>query len=223
MVDWSEFAIAAPDLAARGRRLIERTGEGRAFLATVRDPAPPRIHPITVGIADGQLLAFLIVGSAKVADLAANGRYALHAHQDPAEPHEFLVRGHASEITDPERRAAVAARWAFTADVATGSLRSRSSMPCSASEATRMRGRPSTRPGAVRRGRAKDLPVTLREWPPLPAAIPAWLDALLKRVELSDSIGPLWCPDAHLGHGGALVVSVVEIERQQLPVVVQDH
>ena len=116
MADWSEFAMAAPDLASRGRRLIERTGTGEAFLATVRGTAPPRIHPITVAILDGQLLAFLIVGSAKLADLASDGRYALHAHQDPAVPHEFQVRGHASEITDPERRAAVAAAWSFTAD-----------------------------------------------------------------------------------------------------------
>jgi dipeptidyl aminopeptidase/acylaminoacyl peptidase len=116
MVDWKEFATAAPDLASQGRRLIERTGTGEAFLATVRGDAAPRIHPINVAIVDGRLLAFLIVGSAKLADLVADGRYAIHAHQDPAEPHEFLVRGHAREITEKQARAAAAAGWAFGID-----------------------------------------------------------------------------------------------------------
>ncbi len=116
MVDWHDFATAAPDLAGQGRHLIERTGTGEALLATVRGEAPPRIHPINVGIVDGRLLAFLIVGSAKLADLSLDGRYALHAHQDPAVPHEFQVRGHATEITDPAARAAAAAGWAFGVD-----------------------------------------------------------------------------------------------------------
>lgn len=52
-----------------------------------------------------RLLAFLIVGSAKLADVVADGRYALHAHQDPNEPHEFLVPGRAREVDDPAVRA----------------------------------------------------------------------------------------------------------------------
>jgi Pyridoxamine 5'-phosphate oxidase len=116
MVGWAEFETAAPELAARGRRLIERSGTGEGLLATVRGDAPPRIHPINVAIVDGRLLAFLIVGSAKLGDLAADGRYALHAHQDRAEPHEFLVRGRAREIVDPATRAAAAAVWAFEID-----------------------------------------------------------------------------------------------------------
>jgi hypothetical protein len=116
MVAWNVFAIAAPTLAAKGRRLFERRGDGEALLATVRGDNPPRIHPINVAIVSGRLLAFLIVGSAKVADLAADGRYALHAHQDPAEPHEFQVRGRAREITDPTTRAAVAGAWAFAVE-----------------------------------------------------------------------------------------------------------
>jgi hypothetical protein len=116
MVAWSEFADAAPDLAARGRGLFERTGAGQALLASVREDLPPRIHPINVGFVEGRLLAFLIVGSAKVGDLAADGRYALHAHQDPAVPHEFQVRGHAHEVHDRELRTAAAAAWSFEVD-----------------------------------------------------------------------------------------------------------
>jgi hypothetical protein len=116
MVAWDDFATAAPELAAKGRRLFERRGDGEALLATVRGDNPPRIHPVNVAIVGGRLLAFVIVGSAKVADLAGDGRYALHAHQDPAEPHEFQVRGRAREVTDAATRAAVAGAWAFGVD-----------------------------------------------------------------------------------------------------------
>ena len=116
MPSWDEFAAAAPSVAAAGRRALERSGTGEAFLATVRADLPPRINPITLAIVDGRLVAFLIVGSAKLADLTADGRYALHAHQDPAHPHEFQVRGHAREVTDAARRANVAANWSFEAD-----------------------------------------------------------------------------------------------------------
>ena len=61
-------------------------------------------------------LTFVIVGSAKAGDLGADGRYALHAHQDPAVPHEFLVRGHASEVRDAGLRSAAASDWSFEVD-----------------------------------------------------------------------------------------------------------
>jgi len=116
MGSWSEFDAAAPELAAKGRRLFERTGHGSALLATVRDDLPPRINPISLAVVDGHLVAYLIVGSAKLADLEADGRYALHAHQDPAEPHEFLVRGRAHLVTDADIAATAAAGWFFTVD-----------------------------------------------------------------------------------------------------------
>ena len=116
MVAWSEFADASPGLATRGRALFERTGSGEALLASVRGELPPRIHPISVAIVDGHLLAFLIVGSAKVGDLAADGRYAMHAHQDPAVPHEFQVRGRAREVHDRELRTAASEAWSFEVD-----------------------------------------------------------------------------------------------------------
>ncbi len=116
MTTWNDFAAAAPDQAAAGRALLERTGIGEGLLATVRGDGPPRIHPVNVRIVDGRLLTFVIVGSAKAGDLAADGRYALHAHQDPAVPHEFLVRGRAVEVTDPAERATAADGWSFEVD-----------------------------------------------------------------------------------------------------------
>src|SRR4051812_40281364 len=88
---WADFATAAPDLAAAGARQLDRAS-GAPLLATVHGDAPPRIHPVTVGIVGGRLCVFLL-DSAKRRDLAQDGRYALHGHQDPAQPTEFSVRG----------------------------------------------------------------------------------------------------------------------------------
>ncbi|TMD30536.1 MAG: pyridoxamine 5'-phosphate oxidase family protein [Chloroflexi bacterium] len=115
MVSWAEFAAAAPDMAAQGRRLIHPRDHGEAFLATVRGEGALRIHPISVGIVDDGLFAFIIKKSAKHADLMTDGRYALHSHVDPAAPSEFSVRGRA-ELASRETRDAVAPGWSFDVD-----------------------------------------------------------------------------------------------------------
>jgi hypothetical protein len=115
MVTWSELEAAAPDIATAGRRLLYARGDGEALLATVRGDDPPRIHPINAGVIDGRLYAFLL-RSAKRVDLERDGRYALHTHQDAADPSEFSVRGRARLIEDPEVRTAVGDSWFFTID-----------------------------------------------------------------------------------------------------------
>jgi hypothetical protein len=115
MVTWAEFKAAAPDLAAEGRRLIYRGKSGEVLLATVREGDPPRIHPISVGIVDDRLYAF-INRSPKRRDLATDGRYAMHTHQDPAAPKEFSVRGRAVLVDAADVRSAVAATWSFEPD-----------------------------------------------------------------------------------------------------------
>jgi len=116
MATWGAFESEEPELAARGRGLLYRAGIGEGLLATVRGDAPPRIHPVHVRIVDGRLATFVIAGSAKARDLADDGRYAIHAHQDPAVPHEFLLRGRAVRVDDPGRRADAAAEWSFEVD-----------------------------------------------------------------------------------------------------------
>jgi hypothetical protein len=111
---WADFAAAAPDLAAAGARHLARS-EGAALLATVRDAAPPRIHPVTVGIVDDGLYVFLL-DSAKRKDLVEDGRFALHSHQDMAAPDEFSIRGHARLIPAGEVRDRVASGWFFEVD-----------------------------------------------------------------------------------------------------------
>jgi len=116
MASWDDVRAANPHLAARGRALLERTGAGEGLLTTVAGDALPRTHPVNVGIADGRLLAFVQAGSAKARDLSTDGRYALHAHQDPAVPHEFLLRGRAVPVTDATARSRAVEAWPFSAD-----------------------------------------------------------------------------------------------------------
>ena len=116
MTTWGEFAAAAPGLAAEGRRLLYARGHGEALLATVRGDSLPRIHPVSVGIVDDRLYAFIIVGSPKHADLERDGRYAMHTHQDPEAPNELMIRGRARLADDPDERARVANGWSFGVD-----------------------------------------------------------------------------------------------------------
>lgn len=111
MTSWADFAAGAPAIADAGRRLFFRTAIGEALLATVRDGGLPRIHPIYVAILEDRLVAF-ILPSPKAGDLADDGRYALHAHQDPSAPHEFVVRGRAVPVDAPTRHR-MADAWYF--------------------------------------------------------------------------------------------------------------
>ena len=95
--------------------LFHRTETGEALLATVRDDAPPRIHPINVAIVDGRLVAFLLP-SQKLTDVARDGRYALHAHQDPRPRTSSAFAAGRRIVDDPAERAAAAAVWSFEVD-----------------------------------------------------------------------------------------------------------
>lgn len=114
MNSWNAFALAEPEMAEKGLALLEQRGAGEGFFATVAANGTPRIHVLNVGIRDGRLLVFVQGHSAKLRDLEANPRYALHAHQDPDRPHEFLVRGEVRLVTDASVREAAAADWYFT-------------------------------------------------------------------------------------------------------------
>jgi dipeptidyl aminopeptidase/acylaminoacyl peptidase len=118
-VSWGDFRAAEARLAEAGHDLLRWTGESSGMLATVRDGGPPRIHPVNVGVVGDDLFVF-VLGSAKRTDLERDGRYALHAHQNPSSPSEFLVRGHALQVTDPATRTRVAATWPFEIDDAYG-------------------------------------------------------------------------------------------------------
>lgn len=115
MATWNDFEADAPELAELGRSVLYRSGEGLALLATVRGrDLPPRIHPINVEIVDGRLLTFIHDDSAKGRDMTEDGRFAVHAHQDPAVPHEFQARGRARLLTEPADRERAGSAWPFS-------------------------------------------------------------------------------------------------------------
>ena len=114
MKSWSAFAAAEPAMAEKGRELIYQRGDGEGFFTTVAANGIPRIHPLNVGIMDGRLLVFVQAHSAKARDLETNPHYAFHAHQDPARPSEFMLRGEARLVSDADVRASAAGDWFFT-------------------------------------------------------------------------------------------------------------
>jgi hypothetical protein len=118
MATWTEFEAAAPELAAAGWKLLaaQAAGEsdGDGLLATVRGDLAPRIHPVSVGLATGHLYTF-VLQSAKLRDLEQDGRFALHSHQDPKAPDEFMLRGRAHRVDGPAR-AEAASGWSFEVD-----------------------------------------------------------------------------------------------------------
>ena len=116
MASWSEFQAAVPEMAAVGEEVLFRSGSGDGLLTTVAGDDLPRTHPVNVGIVDGRLMTFVQGASAKARDLTTDGRYALHAHLDPNRPHEFLLRGRGTVITDASVRAQAAGSWPFTPD-----------------------------------------------------------------------------------------------------------
>jgi len=119
LASWSGFAAAEPDLAATARRLLRRGGLDEGLLATVRGDALPRINPVIVGFVGDRLVTVVLGRSAKLRELRDDGRFALHAHQDPAVPNEVVIRGRAVELTGDERAAAIAG-WAFDVAEADG-------------------------------------------------------------------------------------------------------
>ncbi len=56
---WAEFAAAAPEMAARGRELLYRTGDGEAMLVTVRGDSAPRLHPVNAAVVEGHVYTFV--------------------------------------------------------------------------------------------------------------------------------------------------------------------
>ena len=114
MATWAEFERARPELARRGHELMYRSGDGEGMLVTVREGVPPRVHPVNAGVVDGHFYTFVQAKSAKRRDLDEDGRYAFHTHLDPQAPSEFLVRGRAVPVTQPELRSRIAANWFFS-------------------------------------------------------------------------------------------------------------
>lgn len=100
MVQWSEFASAAPRLAAVVHDLLHQYGPGLGYLATVRADGGPRVHPVSPVVHEGRLYCF-IVRSPKRDDLERDGRYALHTFPSDRSEDDAYLAGRASRVVDP--------------------------------------------------------------------------------------------------------------------------
>ena len=103
MMTWSQFAAAAPDLAAFGKQRLE----GRiAYLATIRPDGSPRVHPVSPFIARGHLFVYMEPTSPKGKDLRRDARFALHCavEDNSGGQGEFFLSGQAEVRTDHESR-----------------------------------------------------------------------------------------------------------------------
>ncbi len=107
MATWGEFEQAAPALAQAGRRLWDEIDLG--YLATTGKDGAPRVHPVVIVIADGQLAVAVGTESPKFRDLQGDGRLALHSPPISADDEQLLLRGGALPANDAPRRTQFAA------------------------------------------------------------------------------------------------------------------
>jgi Pyridoxamine 5'-phosphate oxidase len=100
MATWTEFALAAPGLAAAIRAAIHQYGPGLAYLGTVRPDGGPRLHPVSPVVTDDGLFCCLL-DTPKRRDLDRDARYALHVYPPDDSDDEAGLRGSARAVTDP--------------------------------------------------------------------------------------------------------------------------
>ena len=104
---WSDFCLAAPEVAAVGSRLLHHPHRGEvAILATVDRHGSPRVAPVCPIFAP--LGMYMLAGAAtpKVRHLRRDPRYALHALVG-ADDLEFQVTGRARRVDAAAERARV--------------------------------------------------------------------------------------------------------------------
>jgi hypothetical protein len=112
MASWDEVTAAAPELAGKVRALFD--AHRHKTMATLRKDGSPRISGTEANFADGELWLGAMPQSMKALDLRRDPRLALHsATIDPPDDPvgwegDAKLSGRAEEVTDPERKAAVA-------------------------------------------------------------------------------------------------------------------
>jgi len=113
-VSWAEFVASDMAFAEAGARLlVGADGIALAWLATEGERGP-HLGPVCPVFSRGRVFLLASNATPKVADLRANGRYALHAPLGE-EDEEFQFSGTATEILDAEARASVHADVPFPA------------------------------------------------------------------------------------------------------------
>ena len=99
MLTWEELEQAAPEIAARGRELIEKSQF--VFVGTLTKDGSPRVTPVEAYVIDGHLLANMIPRSLKALDLLRDPRVYVHAPVTAKEGSpEFKLAGRAQVLED---------------------------------------------------------------------------------------------------------------------------
>jgi hypothetical protein len=101
---WKRLAEEDPALSEFGR---QRIGRRISYLATIRKDGSPRVHPVSPFFMDDELFVHMEPTSPKRHDLLRDPRYAMHCAVEDNEGGlgEFVVRGEATEVNDPDTRA----------------------------------------------------------------------------------------------------------------------
>jgi hypothetical protein len=103
VLTWEELELAAPEIAAHGRELIERFQFD--LVGTLTKDGSPRITPVEAYVIDGHLLANMIPGSLKALDLLRDPRVYVHAPVTAKEGSpEFKLAGRAVVLGDKALR-----------------------------------------------------------------------------------------------------------------------
>jgi hypothetical protein len=103
-MSWKELEARAPELAARGR--IELHDRPTALVGTIRRDGSPRISCVQPFVLDGDLYLGMMWRSRKAVDLLRDPRLTLRnaVCTNTGEEVEFIVRGRAVDVHDPETR-----------------------------------------------------------------------------------------------------------------------
>lgn len=119
MARWFDLEREAPEIAAGGRALLYQYGGGLGYIATTRLDGGLRIHPFCPVVTAGGIYG-LIGASPKRADLARDGRYAIHAFAKKDGDDEFMLAGNARRIADPVEIAEVSRAYHATGATSSG-------------------------------------------------------------------------------------------------------
>lgn len=101
---WAEFKVAAPRIADEAEKLFERSGV--LLVGTIRKDGSPRISPVELLFADGELYLGMMPKSLKARDLLRDPRCTLHnAISDRmAAEGEFKLHGRTRNVQDANER-----------------------------------------------------------------------------------------------------------------------
>jgi hypothetical protein len=100
VLTWAELEMAAPEITALGRELLERFQF--VFVGTLTKNGSPRVNPCEAYVIDGHLLLNMMPRSLKALDLLRDPRIYVHTPvtSKEASEGEFKLAGRASVLED---------------------------------------------------------------------------------------------------------------------------